>query len=326
MLHILSEMLVTGCTAPYQGIAWDGCHFILLSELGRVVNELDESWCVKRSKPTARSYTCLTFDSEKRCFWAACGRHPSILYKLDKEFKEVSLIRLKDCGQIAITSLSVQRCTGQIWIGHPGGVVLADRSGGTLHQRREGSHWIRGVLSLCPYALVWSCAKGVTQMWLCDGATCVCEETCFPSELCPEAAVYVPGRSDGLCHIWLLVRRCGGDFSLLDCVLESKCMPRKLCPCTQLECPSDSGGDSEGCDSDGMDDITESIALMEASLSHILNAEGEKLQKIVATTDDAQMLLAINQSVSDTIVSVTHLEQVLYQKLAAVIAASERDT
>ena len=163
-------------------------------------------------------------------------------------------------------------------------------------------------------------------MRLCDGSTCICEETRFPGELCPEAAVCVPQKSDGLCHIWFLARRCGGDFSLLDCVLESECMPRQLCPCTQMECPSDSGGDSRSCNFDTMNDITESIALMEASLSHILNAEGEKLQKVIATTDDAQTLLAINQSVSDTLISVTQLEQVLYQKLAAVIAAAERVT
>ena len=45
-------------------------------------------------------------------------------------------------------------------------------------------------------------------------------------------------------------------------------------------------------------DIIESVALEETALSHILNAEGEKIQKMVAMPDiTPEMLLATNKSV-----------------------------
>lgn len=45
-------------------------------------------------------------------------------------------------------------------------------------------------------------------------------------------------------------------------------------------------------------DIIQSIALQETALSHILNAEGEKIQKMVALPDvTPEVLLATNKSV-----------------------------
>lgn len=64
--------------------------------------------------------------------------------------------------------------------------------------------------------------------------------------------------------------------------------------------------------------LLESIALNEAALSHILNAEGEKLQKAVQIADSIHDLLEIDCSVIQTLTRVTFLEQTLYAKLEAV--------
>lgn len=63
-------------------------------------------------------------------------------------------------------------------------------------------------------------------------------------------------------------------------------------------------------------DIIESVALEETGLSHILNAEGEKIQKFVAMPGvTADQLLAVNASVQATIDAVTNLEMILHGKL-----------
>ena len=65
-------------------------------------------------------------------------------------------------------------------------------------------------------------------------------------------------------------------------------------------------------------DIVESVALMEAALSHILNAEGEKLQKIIACERSSKVLLEANSSVESMVCAVTRLEEVLVDKLKLV--------
>ena len=62
-------------------------------------------------------------------------------------------------------------------------------------------------------------------------------------------------------------------------------------------------------------DIIESVALEQAALSHILNAEGEKIQKVVATATTSGEMLAVNSSVQSMIGAVTRLEVVLQGKL-----------
>lgn len=66
-------------------------------------------------------------------------------------------------------------------------------------------------------------------------------------------------------------------------------------------------------------DLLESIALQEAGIAHIINAEGEKIQRALAiedvTIDD---LVTINQSVADTLTKIIKLEMVLEFKLEEI--------
>lgn len=63
-------------------------------------------------------------------------------------------------------------------------------------------------------------------------------------------------------------------------------------------------------------DLIQSVALQETALAHILNAEGEKMQKFInkeyVDNDD---LLELNESVSRMVSSVTRLEVILQSKL-----------
>jgi len=63
-------------------------------------------------------------------------------------------------------------------------------------------------------------------------------------------------------------------------------------------------------------DLILSVALEEAALSHILNAEGEKMQAIIGMDDvTIEQLLTLNRSVASMINAVTRLEMQLLAKL-----------
>lgn len=85
--------------------------------------------------------------------------------------------------------------------------------------------------------------------------------------------------------------------------------------------------ETENCyeQSNGPSDIIESIALIEAAISHILNAEGEKIQKVVALAKDTCELIEVNKSVDHLIKNITFLELVLYQKLELAKQCSETE-
>ena len=62
-----------------------------------------------------------------------------------------------------------------------------------------------------------------------------------------------------------------------------------------------------------------SIALGEAALAHIMNAEGEKIQAAIANTNDIDKMLAVNASVADMLKNVNEVERTLLAKLQLVV-------
>ena len=86
-----------------------------------------------------------------------------------------------------------------------------------------------------------------------------------------------------------------------------------------MSMPVISISDCTVCREQAINDLIESVALEETALSHILNAEGEKLQKIIAMCNvSPHMILEANRSVKSLINSVTRLEVILQSKLDTV--------
>ena len=66
-------------------------------------------------------------------------------------------------------------------------------------------------------------------------------------------------------------------------------------------------------------DLLESIALEETALSHILNAEGEKIQKVLAQEPaDFCRIVEVNESVVNMVSAVSNLELILKDNLEFV--------
>lgn len=98
--------------------------------------------------------------------------------------------------------------------------------------------------------------------------------------------------------------KCGKCCNRCGCVMKNGCCKKNYnndCEEEQSKC-----------------EIMASIAIQEAGLAHILNAEGEKIQKSVQIARNVCELLEVNRSVINTIDSVTRLELTLLSKLNAL--------
>ncbi len=66
-------------------------------------------------------------------------------------------------------------------------------------------------------------------------------------------------------------------------------------------------------------DILESMALQEAGLAHIINAEGDKLQEAFQMRNVCvQDIIALNSSITETLAKVFKLEMILEYKLEEI--------
>ncbi|WP_102049151.1 hypothetical protein [Pygmaiobacter massiliensis] len=71
------------------------------------------------------------------------------------------------------------------------------------------------------------------------------------------------------------------------------------------------------CRNQAITDLIQSVALEQAALAHIINAEGEKLQRFISCkSTDEETLLKVNKSVQDMLESVARVETILQAKLS----------
>ncbi len=75
-----------------------------------------------------------------------------------------------------------------------------------------------------------------------------------------------------------------------------------------------------------INDLIVSIALEEAALSHIINAEGEKLQKFVAMDLSYNQLLEANNSIKDLMAAACCMETALKDTLESIFEEIHRSS
>lgn len=233
---------------------------------------------------------------------------------------EIDCIHIKNANPGGmITGLSYHCCSDTLMVSFANTVVEVDKKCETARKVCSiKSGWITSVLSLCPgiiltterdqqqYVEIRNPCGELTACALFGDCFLVrnlifnpCQPCCASPQI--EAFVLKNYRYPFLCDLdfplgamGFVPRRCNFDLCR-ECCCVTPCKSKDPCA-----------------------DMIESIAYVEAALSHILNAEGEKLQKVIAETDDIETILQVNREVNKTIVNATHLEHVLYAKLAAL--------
>ena len=74
-------------------------------------------------------------------------------------------------------------------------------------------------------------------------------------------------------------------------------------------------------------DLFEPVALQQTALSHILNAEGEKIQKVLSFDQTSiKTVLKVNQSVEAMVNSIARLETLLRMKIGLFQENLEQDS
>lgn len=319
IIKIQSEIPLAGtCPVRYRGIAFDGCHFFLTEQCLPEITQLDPCFHAVEHFPTCRCYTCLCYDPCACCFWASDNRCPSILFKLDVCFHEVDFIRLRDqktaSGIGVITSISydeeekcllVSSAVGLAW------VPLRERESPVTCCIQKRHSLICWVLAAGHYYLYCSLEDGKQTVQCCFKNGAILWECCIPKGFFVDAAVFACSpKKDDEYNLFLLATKHGCCSYLLECVPADGIWGPEYCyPCK----PKPPHPEPMPCE-----DLLESVALAQTALSRVLNAEGEKLQRVIASTDDPDTLLAVNRAVNQAVVNTTFLEQVLYQKLALI--------
>ena len=308
------------CDTWINHVAFDGCNYFCTIRCRCEIIRFNPCNCKLHKYCTCREYDCICYDYHDHCFWASCKTCYGKIFKLDCSMNEIDCICICTAERYSrITGISYHCCKNTLIVSFVCAVVEVEKCSektNVLYTTKK--YWIIDVLCICPCILltIFRCNKYyIIVINQCgEQIGCYCMEDCFV----PKNLIFNPCISK--CHkaqIWAFVLKrncypylCNTNICMDDLGFAPCCCNYKICDacCSKKCCP----------DQDECKDIMESIALIETSLSHILNAEGEKIQKVLATTDDIDKIMCVNREVNKTIVNATHLEHTLYDKLSAL--------
>lgn len=295
-------------------VAFDGSYFYFTLFHQKIIKKVTTHFVPFGNFHTKRVYDCLCYDSKRQCFWATVSHSATRLFQLNCNMEEVSCVSLKESLQGRITGLSYSCCQDALLLAYPWGVFSFSLLEPRLTLLQSSTSTLTGISSICPaYALVQRKKREQILQFYFENGDLV-KEISLPSSYSLVNILFHPCYC-GKETLVLFVRQKGCYLNVFYEPITSYDLGFEPCICNYKLCQG-SCHCTSCCDPVG--DVMESIALIEASLSHILNAQGEQLQKIVAESSCVEELLGANQQINETITKVTHLEILLQDKLESL--------
>lgn len=325
-LQIKGEFPIqSGCCDKYRGIANDKLNFYFTIPEVCEIHKYDLCLENKEVIKTCRGYGSICYDDGNKCFWAISSNMSNKIFKLDLLLKETEYITIKDekMSYISLTSLSCICDSDKLLVTFNGKIGEVDKiNGATIRVIQKGSinrfssaqalneYYVaskkqgsNSILSIYSYNEKLKMQCCIPEEYDIDDMTHICYQ-CGGAEIDPTFHILATKRGKGP---YLL--KCNIEYSS-----ENACGCVEESPCEPFIRRTKRYGKKPNCKKN-ICDIIESIALIEVALSHILNAEGEKIEKTITIAKDTCQLIKVNDSVNKTIVNITHLEQILFSKL-----------
>ncbi len=325
MLTIQKEIpLPASPPVRYTGMAFDGASFYVTAGCGCKIYQYSKCFCPECSFETCRNYSSLCFDPEEQCFWASCDSCRGVIFKLNACFQEADcltiLIPSREIGPGLVTGISYQCGSRKLIVAFATCLVRVDpsRQEKPVLLLKTRGEWLTGVVPLCPYLLCFSIAEGRQRLHLlsADGKRLRDCDICRDSLI--ESAVLIPTPDQPANpRLMVLVSRRLCYASVWDCTLPCASwdppVAAQCAPCSAVSC----GRQPPGSETN-RPDVLDSVAMMQRAIARMLDAERDKLQKLLKTSDDPSVILEASRSVRSAIVRATHLENVVYDVLSCL--------
>lgn len=292
----------------FRDIAFNGTQFLFLDVVNSEIYKYDCNFCYIETVSLKGRYTSLCYDVDEQCYWALANNSAANIFRLDECPSGIGRTHMCNAPQSNTNNICYDWCSKKLWVSFPHHLGFTDKRCGEysfLANDCEGKT-IRNILVLpqCRLIALSSCNRESIYMVRPD-----CEERMImniPEEYRIEGMCAKKPKEGSNCKQYqiyiLLTQICSQKSYVMCCTVN----------CCNDCCQADGG---ECCCEKELCEVIHSIALAEVGIAHILNAEGEKIQRAVAHSKTTKELLEVNKSVRNTITHITQLENQLTIKL-----------
>ncbi|MCI5726700.1 MAG: hypothetical protein MR274_04055 [Clostridium sp.] len=267
-------------------------------------------------------YCRITYDYCDDSFWAYSEKQKNILFKLDKHMNIIDKLQINICKiqNNFIKSLEYNKANDSLLLNINNEIIEIDKCGNLLNTTSFCDTKFNSVYCFEPYIFDISINNKKNYLNIFNDETNLYHIN-LPSQFEFKSIICASFSCNAKFNLVLLAHSCKCNY-LISVLLDINSLDNandgyfRLKPCCKKEKSISNNHNSKN-------DIIQSIALIEASLAHILNAEGEKLQKAICLSSCIDDLLKINNSIQKTITKISNLELQLYSKLSLVLEFCE---
>lgn len=331
-LHTCEENL-------YTGALYSGCSYKILAPKKEQIDIFTSKITKVCCKNTCDAYESISFSKNSNEYFVIKENDYKNIYIIDNKYNEICKIELKVPQKYIkkIYSISFDKDSCKIYICLDNMVYSVTLQGDFIKEE-IGKFALEEMKFSCIRQLNYRCCNQVNSQKIkitCASFICgilvvayVKNNSLFISEISESGNImetyYIDdditvseiflakGKVELLVtkqnkynYIYITDANCSKQIKNNTCEIVHTSECRVDCQCTK----------PDKCTKENICDIIESIALIETAISHILNAEGEKIQKVVADATTTDELLEVNKSVQSMVNAVTRLELVLQSKL-----------
>ena len=292
---------------PYLAIAFDGCFYYLIMPNDKSIYRFDIKFTSRGEFDGNRFFKGLCYDSLEECFWATAVNIHNKIFKLNRKLQEIDCITFENSRRDyrQMLGISFDCARNVLLVAFKDEIFEITKKGEAKQVIRNLCPYVLNVVSIAPYLAV-AINDGERQNILYYKGDKLINTDSIPLEYRIRDIVYNPCKP---ALMLLATKHCKYPRVLCHSLrLKTDCCHKTLC---EKKCKPDPPEDK--CS------IIKSVAMVEAALSHILNAEGEKLQRAVEIADSVGELLEVNQSIHKTLMLASQLEHILLAKLQAAV-------
>lgn len=282
------------------------CDFLFLHNNGCEIIKWSPTCDTIETFLLEQEYMLICYDDIEDCYWAISECKPCLIQQLDKKFCVVDDIQISDSRKSIPIAIYCDDSGKGIAVNYPCEIVF-------LEKKDKKTTWYKNEVNNknCMAYIFHNnyrvgCYKEYNHQIMQISLYCTENyiNVCIPKEY------KIVGITPSCCE-----KSCSCCFCVLYFDTCSKeLVSIKYCVHYSDE-PADPFPPHSLPDHCSIYEIIHSIALEEAGIAHILNAEGEKIQKAVAISSNIGELICVNESVKRTLTQVTLLEGMLYSKL-----------
>ncbi|MGL4739063.1 MAG: hypothetical protein ACRCW2_16615 [Cellulosilyticaceae bacterium] len=264
-------------------------------------------------------FQAITYDPIQKCFWAYGFSSQNHFYKLGPTFKQIDTLTINPSSPETPTILTLAfdcKCHYIVATTHTE-LLYIDLQGRIIHTKTNPISTDMYLSAFLTYDATLILGQSNANYYL----HLICQNEKVKTFSIPNLKYTYKAMitlccllDDANIRVQLLANTCSNCSYIIQFDLDLESYKCCVCPDTCTCCCS-SPEHTPCCPCNALCEILTSIALAETSLSHILNAEGEKLQKGIALSCNVCDLIALNKSVENTLSYVIQLETTLTNKL-----------